>query len=56
MSTDGTRVVASALSKSDGTNSQQGAAYVYSGDGYTSETKLIASDGAPTITLATPWR
>jgi len=46
MSGDGSRVVVGASSKSMGTNTNQGEAYVYSGTNYATETKLTASDGA----------
>jgi len=46
MSGDGSRIVVGAGSKSMGTNTNQGEAYVYSGTNYATETKLTASDGA----------
>ncbi len=46
MSADGTKVVVAASAKTIGANTNQGAAYVYSGANYGTETKLTASDGA----------
>ena len=45
MSNDGTKVIVGAANNTIGANSQQGAAYIYSGTNYATEKKLIASDG-----------
>jgi len=49
MSGDGTKVVVGAIGKQVGGNSQQGAAYIYSGTNYATEQRLSESDGLERI-------
>ena len=58
LSTDGMTAIVGAPEDTVGSNGSQGSAYIFtrSGDMWIQQQKLTASDGAPSTTLAAPWR